>query len=72
MSRDGLPGWIRLVRTGTLFEAFRSATARTGSKIGSDSVIIGDTVYVGIAVASVADSTPPHVSGCHGQRASTV
>ncbi len=46
------PGWIRLVRTGSLIEAYRSATGSTWTKIGSDSVFMDGTVYVGIAVSS--------------------
>jgi regulation of enolase protein 1 (concanavalin A-like superfamily) len=57
ISRDGLPGWIRLVRTGTLFEAFRSVDGANWMELGSTTINIGDTAYVGIAVASVADST---------------
>jgi len=46
------PGWVRLVRTGDLFEAYRSTTGTTWTKIGSDTIAMTDTVYVGIAATS--------------------
>ena len=46
------PGWVRLVRTGDLFEAYRSSTGTSWTKIGSDTIPMGDTVYVGIAATS--------------------
>jgi hypothetical protein len=46
------PGWVKLVRTGDLFEAYRSSTGSTWTKIGSDTIPMGDTVYVGIAATS--------------------
>ena len=48
------PGWVRLVRTGDLFEAYRSADGASWTKIGSDSIGMGDTAYVGLAVTSHA------------------
>jgi regulation of enolase protein 1 (concanavalin A-like superfamily) len=46
------PGWVRLVRTGDLFEAYRSADGTNWTKVGSDSIPMGTTVYVGLAVTS--------------------
>jgi regulation of enolase protein 1 (concanavalin A-like superfamily) len=46
------PGWVKLVRTGDLFTAFRSVDGVTWTRIGSDTVIMGDTVYVGLATTS--------------------
>ena len=46
------PGWVRLVRTGDLFEAYRSADGASWTRIGSDTIPMGDTVYVGLAVTS--------------------
>jgi hypothetical protein len=46
------PGWVKLVRTGDLFTAFRSADGATWTRIGSDTVIMGDTVYAGLATTS--------------------
>lgn len=46
------PGWVRLVRRGDLFEAYRSTDGRSWSRIGSDTIVMADTVYVGLAVTS--------------------
>ena len=43
---------MRLVRTGDLFEAYRSADGANWTRIGSDTIPMGDTVYVGLAVTS--------------------
>ena len=48
------PGWVRLVRTGDLFEAYSSADGASWTKIGSDSFGMGETAYVGLAVTSHA------------------
>jgi regulation of enolase protein 1 (concanavalin A-like superfamily) len=46
------PGWVRLVRTGTVFEAFQSTDGTAWQSMGSDAVPMADTVYVGIATTS--------------------
>ena len=46
------PGWVRLKRSGTLVTAYRSADGVNWTVIGSDSVVTGDQVYVGIAATS--------------------
>jgi hypothetical protein len=46
------PGWVRLVRTGDLFEAYRSANGTTWTRIASDTIPMGATVYAGLAVTS--------------------
>jgi regulation of enolase protein 1 (concanavalin A-like superfamily) len=46
------PGWVRLVRTGDRFEAFRSADGNTWTSMGTDTVPMASAVYVGIAVTS--------------------
>jgi regulation of enolase protein 1 (concanavalin A-like superfamily) len=46
------PGWVRLVRRGDLFEAFRSTNGSTWTRIGSDTIPMGDTIYVGLAATS--------------------
>jgi hypothetical protein len=48
----GAPGWVRLVRRGDVFEAYRSLDGGTWSRVGSDTIPMGDTVYVGLAVTS--------------------
>lgn len=51
------PGWLRLVRTGDTFEAYRSSTGSSWTRIGSDTIPMNDTVYVGLAVTSHNTST---------------
>lgn len=46
------PGWVRMVRTGDLFEAYRSADGVSWIRVGSDTIPMTDTVYVGLAVTS--------------------
>lgn len=46
------PGWVRLVRTGSYFEAYRSSNGSTWTRIGADSIAMGETAYVGLAVTS--------------------
>jgi regulation of enolase protein 1 (concanavalin A-like superfamily) len=46
------PGWVRLVRTGALIEAFQSLDGTKWTLIGSDAIPMTDTVYVGIATTS--------------------
>lgn len=46
------PGWVRLVRVGSRFEAFRSADGVSWTSLGSDVVPMAEPVYVGIAMTS--------------------
>jgi regulation of enolase protein 1 (concanavalin A-like superfamily) len=46
------PVWVRLVRTGNSFEAFRSADGTTWTSMGTDVIPMGETVYVGLAATS--------------------
>jgi hypothetical protein len=46
------PGWVRLVRRGDRFEAFRSSDGSSWTSIGADTIAMGATVYVGLAVTS--------------------
>ena len=46
------PGWVSLVRTGDLFEAYQSLNGTAWVRIGSDTVPMGATVYVGLAATS--------------------
>lgn len=46
------PVWLRLLRTGTRLEAFRSPDGVTWSLIGTRTIALPQTVYVGVAVAS--------------------
>jgi len=46
------PAWVRLVRTGDLFEGYRSTNGTTWTTMGSWTIQMSDTVYVGLAVTS--------------------
>lgn len=46
------PVWVRLVRTGDLFEAYRSSNGTSWTRVASDTIAMGETVYVGLAVTS--------------------
>jgi hypothetical protein len=46
------PGWVRLVRKGTLFQAFRSADGTKWTSIGTAAIAMNSDVYVGLAVTS--------------------
>ena len=50
-SGDAL-GWVRLVREGNLFSAYRSTNGTTWSLVGSDAISMASTVYVGLALTS--------------------
>ena len=45
-------GWVRLAYTGDRFDAYRSADGVSWTSVGSDTIPMGDTVYVGLAVTS--------------------
>jgi len=46
------PGWVRLVREGNLFTAYLSSDGTTWSLVGTDTIAMASTVYVGLAVTS--------------------
>ena len=48
--------WVRLTRAGTTFTAHRSQDGVTWTLVGSDTIAMGPTIYVGLAVSS-------HVTG---------
>ena len=50
--------WVRLVRSGDVFTAYRSTDGVSWSRIGKDTLPMNDTVYVGLAVASHNNDTP--------------
>ena len=43
------PGWVRLVREGNLFSAYHSTDGTTWSLVGTDTISMASTVYVGVA-----------------------
>jgi len=51
------PGWVRLVRSGDQFQAYRSDDGAAWTAIGSDTIPMGSTIYVGLAVASRRNAT---------------
>jgi regulation of enolase protein 1 (concanavalin A-like superfamily) len=46
------PGWVRLVREGDLFSAYQSQDGSQWTLVGSDTIVMPATVYVGLAVTS--------------------
>jgi regulation of enolase protein 1 (concanavalin A-like superfamily) len=46
------PGWVRLVRTGDTFVAYRSADGENWAIVGSRTIAMGATVHVGLALTS--------------------
>jgi regulation of enolase protein 1 (concanavalin A-like superfamily) len=46
------PGWVKLVREGNLFSAYQSADGQAWTLVGSDTITMASTVYVGLAVTS--------------------
>ena len=51
-SSGSAPGWVRLVREGNLFTAYRSTNGTTWSLVGTETIAMASTVYVGLAVTS--------------------
>jgi regulation of enolase protein 1 (concanavalin A-like superfamily) len=51
------PGWVRLVREGSLLTAYYSSNGSSWTLVGSDTVTMASAVYVGMAVASHSPST---------------
>ena len=48
----GLPIWLRLVRVGSVITAQRSSDGTTWTTIGSESMAMAQTIYVGLALTS--------------------
>jgi regulation of enolase protein 1 (concanavalin A-like superfamily) len=46
------PGWVRLVRAGNVFTAYHSTDGKAWSLVGSESIAMTSSVYVGLAVGS--------------------
>lgn len=49
------PEWLKIVRTGSTFTAYRSGDGSTWTLIGSTTVSMGSSVYIGLAVTSHND-----------------
>jgi autotransporter-associated beta strand protein len=53
-----LPYWVRLVRTGNVFRAYRSSNGASWTQTGSDATIaMSNTAWVGLAAASGLDGS---------------
>jgi hypothetical protein len=46
------PRWVKLQRNGNLFSAYESGDGVTWTLVGTESIEMGTTVYVGLAVTS--------------------
>jgi regulation of enolase protein 1 (concanavalin A-like superfamily) len=51
-SSGAAPGWIRLVREGNLFSAYQSTNGSSWTLVGTDTISMTGTIYVGLAVTS--------------------
>lgn len=51
------PGWVKLERIGNLFTAYFSTDGNTWQILNSTSIVMNNTVYVGLANCSHIDST---------------
>lgn len=49
------PAYVKLVRSGSTFSAYQSADGYSWTLVGSASIAMGSTIYVGLAVTSHAD-----------------
>ncbi|HXW04604.1 MAG TPA: Ig-like domain-containing protein [Vicinamibacterales bacterium] len=49
---NGVPGWVRLVREGDLLSAYLSRDGSAWTLLGSETIAMGSTMYVGLAVTS--------------------
>jgi endonuclease/exonuclease/phosphatase family metal-dependent hydrolase len=49
--------WVKLTRVGNVFTAYRSADGVTWTKVGSETIPMGATIYAGIAVSSHVKGT---------------
>jgi endonuclease/exonuclease/phosphatase family metal-dependent hydrolase/regulation of enolase protein 1 (concanavalin A-like superfamily) len=51
------PGFVRITRAGNVFTAYRSSDGTTWTRVGSATIAMASTIYVGLAVTSHADRT---------------
>ncbi len=51
------PSWVKVTRTGGTFSAYVSSDGATWKLVGSQSMTMPSTIYVGLAVGSHADGT---------------
>jgi hypothetical protein len=48
----GAPEWVRIVRAGSTITGYTSSNGSSWTRVGSASITIGSTVYIGLAVTS--------------------
>jgi len=46
------PYWVKVVRSGSTFTAYRSSTGTTWTTIGSQTITMGSSIYIGLGVTS--------------------
>jgi len=46
------PYWVKLERIGDVFNAYQSADGATWTMVGTDTIVMGPTVYIGVAAVS--------------------
>ena len=51
------PRWVKLTRTGNLFSAYESADGASWTLVGTETIAMAPTVYVGLAVTSHTTSS---------------
>jgi hypothetical protein len=49
---SGAPRWVKLQRNGNLFSAYESVDGTNWTLVGTDTIVMDTTVYVGLAVTS--------------------
>jgi endonuclease/exonuclease/phosphatase family metal-dependent hydrolase len=65
------PCYVKLTRSGNTFTAFKSLDGSSWTKIGSQSITMGSTIYVGLAVTSHVDGVLARATFDHTKIAST-
>jgi regulation of enolase protein 1 (concanavalin A-like superfamily) len=56
-SLNTAPRWVKLTRTGNVFNAYESGDGANWTLVGTETIPMGSTVYVGLAVTSHTTST---------------
>jgi len=56
-SQSTAPRWVKLVRSGNTITGYESADGTTWTLVGSDTIPMANTVYVGLAVSSHTTTT---------------
>jgi regulation of enolase protein 1 (concanavalin A-like superfamily) len=51
------PYWVKLTRSGNIFSAYTSPDGTSWTLVGSDTIAMASTIYVGLATTSHVDGT---------------